>query len=259
MPVPDFSQQQVSLSLFSSLLYRTILSTSLYIEQVPTTIQPVFTTTEFQIPTTPFQPMTALSIPTSSPLSEILPTLDVSVPLSDAFPYPSPSTTIPLRASISIVFDATSSTPSTDLSYFTPRLTTQEHVQQSVLATVTSSQHSSTLSPAFLSTVTPMIHNTTAVLTHSQQQTFPITPTPSSHQFVLPSPDKRHLVVVRLVVPQADYEDLLEVQSNRRAQLEIALASAYRQAILQFVRRSHQTNATLSKVYQYTDSCYVAI
>ena len=74
----------------------------------------------------------------------------------------------------------------------------------------------------------------------------PVTVVSSDHP--LPSPEQRHLVIARLIVPQDDYTNLLMDQSAKKVELEDAVALEYRQAVLQFFQRNHLTEVTISKV-----------
>ena len=131
-------------------------------------------------------------------------------------------------------------------------LMTSYHVITHLSTTTTMPWYSSTMSlpittppsqtspPSSSATVVHISPSPTAV------SSSPVTVVSSDHP--LPSPEQRHLVIARLIVPQDDYTNLLMDQSAKKVELEDAVALEYRQAVLQFFQRNHLTEVTISKV-----------
>ena len=119
------------------------------------------------------------------------------------------------------------------------------------LTTTTMLRYSSTMSLPITTPSSQASSPSSTTVVHISPSPTAVSSSPAtvvSGDHPLPSPEQRHLVIARLIVPQDDYTNLVMDQSAKKVELEDAVALEYRQAVLQFFQRSHLTEVTISKV-----------
>lgn len=119
------------------------------------------------------------------------------------------------------------------------------------LTTTTMLRYSSTMSLPITTPSSQTSSPSSTTVVHISPSPTAVSSSPATVVFSdhpLPSPEQRHLVIARLIVPQDDYTNLLMDQSAKKVELEDAVALEYRQAVLKFFQRNHLIEVTISKV-----------